>query len=266
MEGVFKVTQKLLKEVLIKKYNENKIAHFYLINNTDNAQTFQNKLNLEKWIENLLIEITQKFSSTSFSNHADILIIGKEKDQHLANTEQSSSNYNVDDLVEINRFISHKPLELPRKVIVIYHTHLLSEVVQNKLLKVLEEPDNSTIFFLLNPTGVSLLPTVESRAIQLRVKPSQDLTKSDIVINEQQKKLNLTEIVQQTPLHVFLEKFKNKEHEVTQSIIHSLNELPLDKAKKGLEMLKWFEKSKAHYNSSQQRLFEAYNLFKESCK
>lgn len=260
------MNQKVLKDLLVKKYNEKKISHFYLINNTDNTQSFENKLNLEKWTEKLLSEISQNFSATSFSNHADILIIGKEKDQHLANIEQSSSNYNVGDLTEINRFISHKALELPRKIIIIYHAHLLSEIVQNKLLKVLEEPDNSTIFFLLNPTGVSLLPTVESRAIQLRVKPSKELSHSDLITNDQQQKLNLVEIVQQTPLHVFLEKFKNKEHEVTQSIIHSLNDLPPSAANKGLEMLKWFEKSKAHYNSSQQRLFETYNLFKTSSK
>jgi DNA polymerase-3 subunit delta' len=260
------MSQKTLKDLLLSKYIENKASHFYLINNTDNTQIFENKLNLEKWIEKLLSEIAQKFSATSFSNHADILIIGKEKDQHLANLEQTGSNYNVDDLTEINRFISHKALELPRKIIIIYHAHLLSEIVQNKLLKVLEEPDNSTIFFLLNPTGVSLLPTVESRSIQLRVKPSQELSHSDLVTNDQQQKLNLIEIIQQTPLHVFLEKFKNKEHEVIQSVISCLNDLPPSTASKGLEMLKWFEKSKAHYNSSQQRLFETYNLFKTNAK
>lgn len=55
------------------------------------------------------------------------------------------------------------PYEAACKVFLIYEADLLSENVQNALLKILEEPPKGTYFFLLCKSGASLLPTVLSR-------------------------------------------------------------------------------------------------------
>ena len=69
-----------------------------------------------------------------------------------------------------------------RNVGVIDNAERLSEIVQNKLLKTLEEPYPGTVIILATDNKESLLPTVRSRCVELRVNEGyQDCTNSDSV-------------------------------------------------------------------------------------
>lgn len=56
-----------------------------------------------------------------------------------------------------------KPNEAPRKVFVLLGTQNMSEISQNALLKVLEEPPQNVLFVLTATSAAALLPTVRSR-------------------------------------------------------------------------------------------------------
>lgn len=58
-------------------------------------------------------------------------------------------------------------------VAVIYDAEMLSELLQNKLLKTLEEPYPETVLFLVTNNRESLLPTVRSRCAVLRLAGSE---------------------------------------------------------------------------------------------
>ena len=69
-----------------------------------------------------------------------------------------------------------------RNVGVIDNAERLSEIVQNKLLKTLEEPYPGTVIILATDNKASLLPTVRSRCVELRVnEEAQDNMNSDNV-------------------------------------------------------------------------------------
>ena len=71
------------------------------------------------------------------------------------------------------------PLLSPLKAAVIDEAHLLTPEAANSLLKTLEEPAGTQLFFLLTSTPDRLLPTLRSRLLKLRFRP---LSESDLLI------------------------------------------------------------------------------------
>lgn len=63
------------------------------------------------------------------------------------------------------------PTEGEKKLFILSDMHKASPVVQNKLLKVLEEPPSGVYFLLGATVEHSLLPTVKSRAKRLEIPP-----------------------------------------------------------------------------------------------
>ena len=69
-----------------------------------------------------------------------------------------------------------------RNVGIIDNAERLSEIVQNKLLKTLEEPYSGTVIILATDNKESLLPTVRSRCVELRLQEqAQEHANSDSI-------------------------------------------------------------------------------------
>jgi len=82
----------------------------------------------------------------------------------------------VEQIREINRFLSRPPLEAERAVVLIEAAEAMNEGAANALLKTLEEPGRATLI-LLAPSIDSLLPTLVSRCQRI---PFYRLSASDI--------------------------------------------------------------------------------------
>jgi DNA polymerase III delta prime subunit len=254
---------KSIENILIQKYQAKEIAHFYLVGNTDNKSEFNSFLGLEYWSNQLISKMMAPYTLSHLKNNADVLVIGKEKDNSIGKPVSKASNYQVEELAEINKFLCHRPLELPIKILIIFHAHLLPIIVQNKLLKVLEEPENDCVIFMLNPTNAKLLPTIESRAYQLRVRPSKYIQAPNLITKEASESLNIVDMVKSMPLHQFIDENKKQESLITLSVIEYLKSSQDQRLiNTSLELLKWLKTSKAHNNSIQQRLFEIYQLIR----
>ena len=79
----------------------------------------------------------------------------------------------IDTIREIIRFMH---LKTPgsgavRRIVLIENAHYLSVEAQNALLKVLEEPNEDTVFLLTAPFQLSLLPTIVSRCQHIWTYP-----------------------------------------------------------------------------------------------
>lgn len=68
----------------------------------------------------------------------------------------------IEQIRQIEQFLSRPPLEAPRAVVVIEQAETMAEAAANALLKTLEEPGQATIV-LIAPAIESLLPTLVSR-------------------------------------------------------------------------------------------------------
>ncbi len=72
----------------------------------------------------------------------------------------------LEQIREITRYLSRKPLSAPRSVVVIEQAETMAEAAANALLKTLEEPGQATLI-LLSISETALLPTIVSRCARV---------------------------------------------------------------------------------------------------
>lgn len=91
-------------------------------------------------------------------NHPDITVIAP---------EENKKNITVAQVRELKNEAYIKPHMAKRRVFIIDYADTLNEQSQNALLKVLEEPPESTLFILIAENKSSLLETIISRCVLL---------------------------------------------------------------------------------------------------
>ena len=94
-------------------------------------------------------------------NHPDIIRVTHEKPNTIS----------VDDIrVQINEDIQVKPYNGKYKVYIVPDADLMTVQAQNALLKTIEEPPSYAVIFLLTENAESLLPTICSRCVMLKLR------------------------------------------------------------------------------------------------
>jgi len=86
-------------------------------------------------------------------------------DLHLL--EADGKTIKIEQVRELQREMSLRPLEAPRKVALIADAEKLTQAAGNALLKTLEEPNGAALFVLLTHQPERLLPTIRSRCQRL---------------------------------------------------------------------------------------------------
>ncbi len=92
----------------------------------------------------------------------------------------------VDDVKLLLEKMATKPIQASKKVFVVLNAETINEISQNKLLKSLEEPNDSAIFILTTTQTSKLLPTVLSRLNKIFVPNFCE--EDEIYLAEQLKK------------------------------------------------------------------------------
>ncbi len=95
----------------------------------------------------------------------------------LLDIENKQGNISVKESQEIINSLTLKSFEAPYKVCIIWMVEKLNPTAANKLLKVLEEPPEKTLFILITQDYEFLLPTIASRT---QVVQLDKLSNSDI--------------------------------------------------------------------------------------
>lgn len=112
-----------------------------------------------------LEEFREEFIKNPYLNLFQWLTaLGIENKQGLINTKQSS---------EILRDLTLKPYESEFKVMLIWQPERMNRSSANKLLKIIEEPPQKTVFLLVSEDQDNVLPTILSRTQLIRVPPLQ---------------------------------------------------------------------------------------------
>lgn len=92
--------------------------------------------------------------------HPDVIVFKAKNDK-----------YTVEDARNIVNSSYEAPFENEKKVIIIEDFSLFAPIAQNILLKVLEEPQDKTVFILLSENKDKILSTILSRLSEIRIKP-----------------------------------------------------------------------------------------------
>jgi hypothetical protein len=162
----------------------------------------------------------------SLDNNPDILVI---------------TDYTIENIRSINRFLSQKPYSHTTKVVYIANADLLNPESQNTLLKNLEEPGENCYFILTTAKPAALLPTIISRCHQIRlgftpaVSPDQLLSFSGSTT----QKLLLAETLaaDKTSVLPYLEKQLSVYQQLLVSDPNSETALIINKIIKAIQML-----------------------------
>lgn len=98
-------------------------------------------------------------------NHPDIIRVTHEKPNSIG----------VDDIrTQVNNTVDIKPYQGPYKVYIIPQADMMTPQAQNAILKTIEEPPSYAVFLLLTENAETLLPTINSRCVMLKLRNIKD--------------------------------------------------------------------------------------------
>lgn len=149
---------------------EDKVSHAYIINGEKGSGK---KMLAKLFAMTLLCENgNQDPCNTCHSciqaesgNHPDIIMLSHEKENSIG----------VDDIREqINNTIDIKPYQSSYKVYIVPQADLMTVQAQNALLKTIEEPPEYAVIMLLTENADTLLATITSRCVMLKLRNIKD--------------------------------------------------------------------------------------------
>lgn len=160
-----------LIDYIQKEINENRLSHAFLVK-TNNINYLLNEL-IELLTKNNLIE------KKNIENNISIKII-----------EPENNLIDKNKILDLQKFAITKSIVSDYKVYFILNAELMNISASNKLLKVLEEPSDRVIGFLITKKESLIIPTIKSRCTKFtnyyKNKESKELN-----INLVQKIINI---------------------------------------------------------------------------
>lgn len=104
--------------------------------------------------------------------HPDVQLLDLATQATLGPKRTSAqTTLSIDSIRQLAADAALKPMEAPRRVIVVDDAETMQEVAQEALLKTLEEPPPSVLLMLLADDAGSLLPTIQSRCQVINLRP-----------------------------------------------------------------------------------------------
>lgn len=158
---------------MLENWRQDRLPHFCLIS-AHEAQQNKDQV-LKTWTTHLLSEIWKlegkKLSEDwqtdpSFYQHPDFTIIDIEGPRALVESPE---------VVQWQQQLDYRAMELKYKWVVWHECEKITTALANKLLKTLEEPPEKTVILFTTTEKAPLLPTIESRAIKIRLPKQQSL-------------------------------------------------------------------------------------------
>lgn len=149
---------------------KDKVSHAYILNGERGsgkkllANLFAQTLQCEVGKEEPCYECHACKQAVS-GNHPDIIRVTHEKPNSIS----------VDDIrVQINEDIQVKPYNGKYKIYIVPDADMMTVQAQNALLKTIEEPPAYAVILLLTENADSLLPTICSRCVMLKLRNIKD--------------------------------------------------------------------------------------------
>lgn len=170
--GTFKdvVGHKDIINYIKNAVREDKVSHAYILNGELGAgkkmlaNLFATTLLCEKGGPDPCNECHSCRQAES-GNHPDIIKVTHEKPNSIS----------VDDIREqVNNTIMIKPYQGPYKVYIMPQADMMTPQAQNALLKTIEEPPEYAVIMLLTENADTLLPTINSRCVMLKLRNIKD--------------------------------------------------------------------------------------------
>lgn len=221
--------------------NDN-LSHSYIFDGLNGIGKKHFAINLSKAIfckNNILdaCEICDQCKKINHGNHLDFLMI-----------EPDGSSIKNEQIKSFQEFLSFKPNESKKKIVIINDSNLMTVSAQNTILKILEEPPAYALIIFISQNSNKLLETIQSRCQIIRFNPLKKSIIEKYLMNMHNVDQEAAEFIANFSNGNFSKAHKAVEDqeflEIRNQIIDYTNELLLNKKIKSIQGIEIFQKNK----------------------
>lgn len=157
----------------------NNLSHSYVFDGLKGIGKKHFAINLSKAIfcknNNIdACEVCDQCKKINHLNHLDFLII-----------EPDGASIKNEQIKEFQEFLSYKPNESNKKIVIIDNSNLMTVSAQNTILKILEEPPSYALIIFISQNANKLLETIQSRCQIIRFNPlKNEIIEKYLMINK----------------------------------------------------------------------------------
>ena len=181
--------------------------------------------------------------------------------------ENKQGNIGKDESESIVRKLSLKTFEGEYKIMVIWMAEKMNESCANKILKILEEPSDNTLFILVSESTEQILPTILSRTQLLKIPRLQE----DEILTELEKKFGKERTEFKNIAHIANGNFskalyltENQEPE-NENHVYFIELMRISYKKNVIEIMPWVDKVSALGREGLKTFFEyALHMVREN--
>ena len=151
-----------LKKRLVSGFGSGKVSHCYLITGpAGSGKATLARLMAQAFQCDTACGICQSCRKVQQNIHPDVITVD----------DPDKKTVGVETIRDLLADACISPNEGKRKIYIIPRAQDMTVPAQNTLLKLIEEPPAHAVFLLLTDHAASLLPTVRSRSVELRMEP-----------------------------------------------------------------------------------------------
>jgi DNA polymerase-3 subunit delta' len=220
----------------------NNLSHSYIFDGLKGIGKKHFAINLSKTIfcKNNTVdacEVCDQCKKISHGNHLDFLVI-----------EPEGSSIKNEQIKDFQEFLSYKPNESEKKIVIINDSNLMTVSAQNTILKILEEPPAYALIIFISQNSNKLLETIQSRCQIIRFHPLKKTIIEEYLIKEQGLDQESAEFIANFSNGNFSKAYKAAEDqeflEIRNQIIDYTNTLLLNKKIKSIQGIEILQKNK----------------------
>ncbi len=161
------IGQDRTKQLLQRTVEQNRLGHSYLFSGPDGVGKTLLALDLAKALfcratGERPCGVCRDCRMMEHETHPDVLVMQAQEEKRLIGIDQAR---------ELGHFLTIMPVQAERRIAIIREAENLTEEAGNSLLKTLEEPASFALLILTSSRIQSLLPTIRSRAQEVRFSP-----------------------------------------------------------------------------------------------
>ena len=168
-----------IEEFMLNSINANKLHHAYLLSGIKGLGKATFAYRCAKYIlsdtfkKNMNVDNSEKASKLIESDsHPDFIVLKKD-------IENEKSLIEIDQVRDCINFFNHTPIFGGYKICIIDSIDEMNINSTNALLKILEEPPQNSLFFIISHNKDSIIPTIKSRCLNLQFRKfSNDVIES----------------------------------------------------------------------------------------
>ena len=159
-----------IERFMLNSINSNKLHHAYLLSGVKGLGKATFAYRCAKYIlsdsfkKNMNIDNSEKTTKLIESDsHPDFIVLKKDN-------ENEKSLIEIDQVRNCINFFNHTPILGGYKICIIDSLDEMNINSTNALLKILEEPPQNSLFFIISHNKDSIMPTIKSRCLNLQFR------------------------------------------------------------------------------------------------